>query len=130
MASNRHLGRIIALQTLFEQDFRRVAGDTTFDIEAVLQRNIDRYKATVDDKDGGVVVMEMILPVNSLAMEYSTLYYKMTIGHNNYKIPHYFWCNIIYDNTLLNSYFKRFCTNNNNKRRVWFEMMKIKRVMT
>ena len=51
MSANRHLGRIIALQTLFEQDFRRVAGDTTFDIEEVLQRNIERYRATVDDKD-------------------------------------------------------------------------------
>jgi N utilization substance protein B len=51
MASNRHLGRIIALQTLFEQDFRRLAADKTFDIEEVLARNIDRYKATVDDKD-------------------------------------------------------------------------------
>ncbi len=51
MASNRHLGRIIALQTLFEQDFRRVAGDKTFDLQEVLARNIDRYKATVDDKD-------------------------------------------------------------------------------
>ena len=51
MASNRHLGRIIALQTLFEQDFRRVAGDKTFDLEEVLARNIERYQATVDDKD-------------------------------------------------------------------------------
>jgi N utilization substance protein B len=51
MASNRHLGRIIALQTLYEQDFRRDAGDTNFDIEEVLQRNIDRYKALVDDID-------------------------------------------------------------------------------
>jgi N utilization substance protein B len=51
MASNRHLGRIIALQTLFEQDFRRSAGDKTFDLEAVLSRNIERYQATVDDKD-------------------------------------------------------------------------------
>jgi len=51
MASNRHLGRIIALQTLFEQDFRRVAGDSTFDLEAVLARNIERYQATVDDKE-------------------------------------------------------------------------------
>ncbi len=50
MASNRHLGRIIALQTLFEQDFRRAAGDTDFDLEAVLERNIMRYQATVDDK--------------------------------------------------------------------------------
>jgi N utilization substance protein B len=51
MASNRHLGRIIALQTLFEQDFRRATGDKTFDLEEVLQRNIGRYEATVDDKD-------------------------------------------------------------------------------
>jgi len=49
MASNRHLGRIIALQTLFEQDFRRNAGDEAFDLEAVLARNIQRYKTTVDD---------------------------------------------------------------------------------
>lgn len=51
MASNRHLGRIIALQTLFEQDFRSGAQDATFDLEAVLARNIERYRATVDDKD-------------------------------------------------------------------------------
>jgi N utilization substance protein B len=49
MASNRHLGRIIALQTLYEQDFRRDAGDKDFDLEDVLQRNISRYKAMVDD---------------------------------------------------------------------------------
>jgi N utilization substance protein B len=51
MASNRHLGRIIALQTLFEQDFRRAASDAEFDLEGVLVRNIGRYQATVDDKD-------------------------------------------------------------------------------
>lgn len=51
MASNRHLGRIIALQTLFEQDFREQMGDLTFDIDAVLKRNIDRFEAAVDDKE-------------------------------------------------------------------------------
>jgi len=51
MASNRHLGRIIALQTLFEQDFRRAADDKTFDLDVVLQRNIQRYEGTVDDTD-------------------------------------------------------------------------------
>lgn len=51
MASNRHLGRIIALQTLYEQDFRSDAGDANFDLEAVLARNISRYAAQVDDKD-------------------------------------------------------------------------------
>ncbi len=49
MASNRHLGRIIALQTLYEQDFRRECEDKTFDLEAVLKRNISRYSSMVDD---------------------------------------------------------------------------------
>ncbi len=49
MASNRHLGRIVALQTLYEQDFRRDAGDTAFDLGLVLKRNIARYESTVDD---------------------------------------------------------------------------------
>jgi N utilization substance protein B len=50
MASNRHLGRIVALQTLYEQDFRREAGDGSFDLAEVLARNIERYKETIDDK--------------------------------------------------------------------------------
>lgn len=50
MASNRHLGRIIALQTLYEQDFRREAGDDSFDLESVLLRNIERYQKLVDDR--------------------------------------------------------------------------------
>jgi N utilization substance protein B len=49
MASNRHLGRIIALQTLYEQEFRVDAGDKDFQIEEVLSRNIKRYEALVDD---------------------------------------------------------------------------------
>lgn len=49
MASNRHLGRIVALQTLYEQDFRREAGDASFDLAQVLKRNIARYESTVDD---------------------------------------------------------------------------------
>ncbi|HEX8762161.1 MAG TPA: transcription antitermination factor NusB [Candidatus Saccharimonadales bacterium] len=51
MASNRHLGRIIALQTLYEEDFRRGAGDKDLDLEAILTRNIVRYEGTVEDKD-------------------------------------------------------------------------------
>lgn len=50
MASNRHLGRIIALQTLYEQDFRRESNDVSFDLEEVLERNISRYQKMVDDK--------------------------------------------------------------------------------
>jgi N utilization substance protein B len=51
MASNRHLGRIVSLQTLYEQDFRRDSGDESFDLNEVLNRNIERYKETIDDKD-------------------------------------------------------------------------------
>jgi transcription antitermination protein NusB len=51
MASNRHLGRIIALQTLYEQDFRRACGDKTLKLSEVLARNIGRYNNTVDDPD-------------------------------------------------------------------------------
>jgi transcription antitermination protein NusB len=49
MASNRHLGRIVALQTLYEQDFRLEAGDVSFDLLEVLNRNVARYKETIDD---------------------------------------------------------------------------------
>ncbi len=51
MASNRHLGRIVALQTLYELDFRVGINDVTFDLKEILDRNIDRYKEVVDDKE-------------------------------------------------------------------------------
>jgi N utilization substance protein B len=51
MASNRHLGRIIALQTLYEQDFRLGANDKSFDLEAVLIRNLNRYAHALEDKE-------------------------------------------------------------------------------
>lgn len=51
MASNRHLGRIVALQTLYEQDFRQELDDGAFNLDEVLIRNIDRYQETIDDKD-------------------------------------------------------------------------------
>lgn len=49
MASNRHLGRIIALQTLYEEEFRSECGDVSFSLAEVLARNIERYHDTVDD---------------------------------------------------------------------------------
>lgn len=49
MASNRHLGRIIALQTLYEEDFRKDCGDKNIKLESVLNRNINRYSKMVDD---------------------------------------------------------------------------------
>lgn len=50
MSANRHLGRIIALQTLYEQAVRQDCGDENVDLDDILQRNIDRYKKDLDDK--------------------------------------------------------------------------------
>jgi transcription antitermination protein NusB len=49
MASNRHLGRIIALQTLYEQELRQEANDDEFVVSEVLERNITRYRDMIDD---------------------------------------------------------------------------------
>lgn len=49
MASNRHLGRIIALQSLYEYDFRTQVGDKDVDVDEILQRNLERYAGTIDD---------------------------------------------------------------------------------
>ena len=51
MSANRHLGRIIALQTLYEEDFRRELDDKSFRLNDVLARNIKRYEETVDDTE-------------------------------------------------------------------------------
>jgi N utilization substance protein B len=49
MSANRHLGRIVALQTLYEQEFRLSCGDKKFDLGEVLDRNIKRYGKTLHD---------------------------------------------------------------------------------
>lgn len=51
MSANRHLGRIVVLQTLFEQEFRLASGDEHFDLDAVLDKNIQRYAKTLHDTD-------------------------------------------------------------------------------
>ena len=38
MSANRHLGRIVALQTLYEQDFRVSCGDKHFNLQEALKR--------------------------------------------------------------------------------------------
>ena len=70
MASNRHLGRIIALQTMFEQDFRENSRDLGFDLDAVLQRNILRYETTVDDK---AFIQRLVHGVSEKAAELDTI---------------------------------------------------------
>lgn len=48
MASNRHLGRIVAMQTLYEHDFR--GGDTSeLKLAEILERNLDEFRSSIDD---------------------------------------------------------------------------------
>lgn len=49
MSANRHLGRIVALQTLYEEEFRLKCDDKKFNLDEVLDRNIRRYGQTLDD---------------------------------------------------------------------------------
>lgn len=51
MASNRHLGRIIALQSLYELEFRTSCNDESANLEDILGRNLERFEGTVDDTD-------------------------------------------------------------------------------
>lgn len=64
MSANRHLGRIIALQTLYEQEFRTECGDKGFSLKKVLRRNINRYKKLVDDSK---FIEDLVAGVNSEA---------------------------------------------------------------
>lgn len=70
MASNRHLGRIIALQTLYEQDFRLECGDKAFDLNEVLERNIQRYHDMVDDRE---FIVRLVDGVNKKQAELDAL---------------------------------------------------------
>ena len=49
MASNRHLGRIITLQSLYEYEFRSKAGDTTAEIDSIVSKNIEPYEKALGD---------------------------------------------------------------------------------
>ncbi len=51
MASNRHLGRIIVLQSLYEYEFRTKAGDATADIDTIVAKNIEPYSKALGDTE-------------------------------------------------------------------------------
>lgn len=51
MSSNRHLGRIVALQTLYEYEFRMECNDKTTDLDNILNGNLSRYDSAIDDKN-------------------------------------------------------------------------------
>lgn len=61
MASNRHLGRIVVLQSLYEYEFRTGSGDTTVDIDEILGRNLERYESAIEDKDFVVSLVKGII---------------------------------------------------------------------
>ena len=50
MASNRHLGRIVALQSLYEHEFRVQSGDSAADSNEIVARNLERYVEMIEDK--------------------------------------------------------------------------------
>lgn len=70
MSANRHLGRIVALQTLYEQDFRLACGDTKLKLSSVLKRNIARYSKNLQDKD---FIESLVTGVNNKAVELDAL---------------------------------------------------------
>lgn len=51
MASNRHLGRIIALQSLYEYELRAKAGDATAEIQSIIAKNIEPYSKALGDTE-------------------------------------------------------------------------------
>ena len=51
MASNRHLGRIIVLQSLYEYEFRTKAGDATADIKTIVAKDIEPYTNALGDTE-------------------------------------------------------------------------------
>lgn len=66
MASNRHLGRIVALQTLYEFEFRVQCGDNSADLSDILERNIARYSETIGDTD---FIRDLVLGTDKLQDE-------------------------------------------------------------
>lgn len=65
MASNRHLGRIIALQTLYEYDFRVDCSDGEVDLNDILARNIARYEKTLDDTPFVEALVKGVTPMTT-----------------------------------------------------------------
>lgn len=51
MASNRHLGRVIVLQSLYEYELRTLAGDHNVDLPTIVAKNIEPYEKTLGDTE-------------------------------------------------------------------------------
>ena len=51
MASNRHLGRVIVLQSLYEYELRTLAKDPEVDLDIVVAKNIEPYEKALGDTE-------------------------------------------------------------------------------
>ncbi len=51
MASNRHLGRVIVLQSLYEYELRTQANDPEVDLDIVVAKNIEPYEKALGDTE-------------------------------------------------------------------------------
>ena len=51
MASNRHLGRVIVLQSLYEYELRTLAKDPDVDLDIIVAKNIEPYEKTLGDTE-------------------------------------------------------------------------------
>ncbi|MDO4611815.1 MAG: transcription antitermination factor NusB [Candidatus Saccharibacteria bacterium] len=51
MASNRHLGRVIVLQSLYEYELRTLARDQEVDLDTIIAKNIEPYEKTLGDTE-------------------------------------------------------------------------------
>lgn len=51
MASNRHLGRVIVLQSLYEYELRDLAGDPEVDLDTIIAKDIEPYEKTLGDTE-------------------------------------------------------------------------------
>lgn len=49
MASNRHLGRVIVLQSLYEYELRSLAKDSTIDLDIIVANNIEPHAKALGD---------------------------------------------------------------------------------
>ena len=51
MASNRHLGRVIVLQSLYEYELRTLANDPEVELDIVIAKNIEPYEKALGDTE-------------------------------------------------------------------------------
>ena len=51
MASNRHLGIVIVLQSLYEYELRTLAHDPEVDLDTIIAKNIEPYEKTLGDTE-------------------------------------------------------------------------------